>query len=149
MGKYESFKGVIFKWFWKGFKRVNQYYNMLSFYLKLMLALFILLNLFLYLVVWANDFSGSSYVLILILSKCSYNMRCPWWCLSNEWYMVNELSQLIYISSGLKTYLKFPTTASFFADWPMCGLCMNLCSGWIYVHQSFVLRRCVHVVFLS
>ena len=74
--------------------------------------------------------------------------KCPQWCLGDEWDEVSKSNQLIYISSGLKTYLTFPTTASACTDWSMWGLCMSLHLGWICVCQSCVLRTCVQVTSL-
>ena len=51
-----------------------------------MLALFTLLNLFLYLVVWTNDFAGSFCVLILLLLKWSaHSDVCKWWMIYGKW----------------------------------------------------------------
>ena len=38
---------------------------------------------------------------------------------------VSKSSQLIYISSGLKTYLRFLIPVSACTDWSMQGLCMS------------------------
>ena len=65
------------------------------------------------------------------------------WCLSNEWDEVSKSSQFIYISSSMKTYLRFPTTASV-CSWSATIVCSWF--GWICLHQTHVLRRCVQVV---
>ena len=72
--------------------------------------------------------------------------KCLQWCLGDEWGEVSKSSQLICSSSSLQTFLRFPITASACSDWSLCGLHISVCSGWICLHQSCVLRRGIQVV---
>ena len=98
-----------------------------------------------YSVAWTNNSQAALKIVILYCQSAvtSDEVMGSWWCLSDEWDEVSKSSQLIYISSGLKTYLRLHATASSYADWSMQGLWMSLYSGWICAHQSCVLRRCV------